>query len=315
MNIYIPYTYLIGWSKHNKFYYGRRTAKNCRPDEFWKKYFTSSKDVKSFRERFGEPDIILIRKTFPNNPDACKLWESKFLEKVNAQNNPKFLNKRNGDHKWDTTGMVVVNDAEGNKFCVSINDPRYTSGELISIQLTKSIQDKRKKTCLEKYGYESYISSPEGKEKSRQTCLEQYGYESHNSSPEIKEKKKKTCLENWGYEYASQSPKLKEKKKETCLEKHGVDNPNKIKITCCHCGEYKNIAHQSKCILNPNRNIPDRKGKNHPQSKCFKVTSPEDEVTIIYTIKNLEQFAKDKGLKHWNFAHIRKYDGWKIEEI
>lgn len=35
MDIYTPYTYLIGWSKQNKFYYGRRTAKNCHPKEFW----------------------------------------------------------------------------------------------------------------------------------------------------------------------------------------------------------------------------------------------------------------------------------------
>ena len=227
MNIYIPYTYLIGWSKHNKFYYGRRTAKNCNPEEFWKKYFTSSKEVKSFREENGEPDIILIRKTFPNNPDACKLWESKFLEKVNAQNNPKFLNKRNGDHKWDTTGMVVVKDADGNKFCVSINDPKYTSGELISIQSTKSIQDKRKKTFLEKYGVNHNSKIPEVKEKKKETWLEKYGVENAAKSPEIKEKSKETCLEKYGYEHALQVPEIREKSKETCLEKYGVENAAK----------------------------------------------------------------------------------------
>jgi hypothetical protein len=109
MNIYIPYTYLIGWSKEDKFYYGRRTAKNCHPNDFWVKYFTSSDEVSNFRIEKGEPDIIQIRKTFPNNPNACKLWECKFLEKVNAQENTKFLNKRNGDIAWDTTGKIPWN--------------------------------------------------------------------------------------------------------------------------------------------------------------------------------------------------------------
>lgn len=140
MNIYkeyIPYTYFIGWSKHNKFYYGRRTAKGCHPDEFWVKYFTSSNEVKQFRKEHGEPDIIQIRKTFPNNPDACKLWESKFLEKVDAQHNESFLNKMNGDHKWDVTGKLPVKDKEGNTFSVSTDDPRYLSGELQSVNKNK----------------------------------------------------------------------------------------------------------------------------------------------------------------------------------
>lgn len=131
MNIYIPYTYLIGWSKHNKFYYGRRTAKNCHPDELWKKYFTSSKYVKQFRVENGEPDIIQIRKIF-DNPDDCKIWESKVLERLDAQNHPNFLNEKNGDNKWDTTGKIPVRDENGNTFSVSTDDPRYLSGDLVS---------------------------------------------------------------------------------------------------------------------------------------------------------------------------------------
>lgn len=50
-NNHLTYTYLIGWSNHNKWYYGRRTAKNCHPNEFWKTYFTSSKYVKEFRKK------------------------------------------------------------------------------------------------------------------------------------------------------------------------------------------------------------------------------------------------------------------------
>lgn len=102
MSIYTPYTYLIGWSSLNKYYYGRRTTKKCNPSELWIKYFTSSKIVKRFRIDHGEPDIIQIRQTFCN-PKDCSEWECKVLERINAQHNQKFLNQKNGDYKWDFT--------------------------------------------------------------------------------------------------------------------------------------------------------------------------------------------------------------------
>jgi len=147
MSIYIPYTYLIGWSEHNTFYYGRRTAQNCNPNDFWVKYFTSSDDVSDFRKEHGEPNIIQIRKTFPENPDACKIWECKVLERIDAQHDPRFLNKRNGDHRWDVTGKVSVKDKEGNTLQVTKDDPRYLSGELISVATGKvSVKDKEGNT-------------------------------------------------------------------------------------------------------------------------------------------------------------------------
>jgi hypothetical protein len=100
----LPYTYLIGWSNLNVWYYGRRTAKNCHPEELWKKYFTSSNEVTKFRKKHGEPDIIQIRKTFTDSK-KCSFWECRLLERIDAQHDPRFLNKRNGDYKWDTTGI------------------------------------------------------------------------------------------------------------------------------------------------------------------------------------------------------------------
>lgn len=88
----MAYTYLIGWSKHDKFYYGARWAKGCSPDDLWNTYFTSSKHVKAFRKKHGEPDIIQVRKVF-DDVDKCKLHERKALEKLDVLNNDKWLNK------------------------------------------------------------------------------------------------------------------------------------------------------------------------------------------------------------------------------
>ena len=90
-HIYKPYTYLIGWSDHNKYYYGVRYAKDCHPSDLWSSYFTSSKYVKAFRKQHGEPDVIQVRKVFDHQKSAL-LWEEKVLRKMNVNNNDKFLN-------------------------------------------------------------------------------------------------------------------------------------------------------------------------------------------------------------------------------
>lgn len=93
MDIYqTPYTYVIGWTHLNKYYYGVRYAKKCNPSDLWISYFTSSKTVKAFREQQGEPDLIQVRKTFD-----CKLaaiaWEEKVLRRMNVLREERWLNK------------------------------------------------------------------------------------------------------------------------------------------------------------------------------------------------------------------------------
>lgn len=91
MSIYKPYTYLIGWTNHNMWYYGVRYAKDADPNELWKKYFTSSKHVKAFAHKHGDPDVIQIRKTFDAADSACK-WENKVLKRIRAKSRKDFLN-------------------------------------------------------------------------------------------------------------------------------------------------------------------------------------------------------------------------------
>lgn len=100
----IPYTYLIGWSTLNKYYYGVRYAKNCCPDDLWVTYFTSSKHVKQFRKNNGEPDIKQVRRVFLNK-EAAGEWEYKVLRRLSAVRRDDFLNK--SDTKiHDRTGKL-----------------------------------------------------------------------------------------------------------------------------------------------------------------------------------------------------------------
>lgn len=98
MTIYQPYTYLIGWSKINKWYYGVRYSQKCMPSDLWVTYFTSSKIVKQLRLDHGEPDIIQVRKTFDCQHKALR-WESSVLRKMNVLVEEKWLNQNvSGDH-------------------------------------------------------------------------------------------------------------------------------------------------------------------------------------------------------------------------
>ena len=92
MSIYIPYTYLIRWSKLRKYYYGVRYKQGCHPNGFWKDYFTSSPKVAEYRELHGEPDIIQIRRTFTNANDAIA-WEAKVLRRMNVIKEDHWLNQ------------------------------------------------------------------------------------------------------------------------------------------------------------------------------------------------------------------------------
>lgn len=94
-----PYTYLVGWSKLDKWYYGSQYGIKAHPDNLWKTYFTSSKSVKKLREEHGEPDIIQIRKTFNCRYKALS-WEFRVLKRLKVTKTEKWLNRGYGGEKF-----------------------------------------------------------------------------------------------------------------------------------------------------------------------------------------------------------------------
>lgn len=76
----------------DKWYYGVRYSKNCSPDDLWTSYFTSSKLVAEFRSTHGDPDVIVIRRTFTSSKEALS-WEQKVLRRLNILQKDKWLNR------------------------------------------------------------------------------------------------------------------------------------------------------------------------------------------------------------------------------
>ena len=141
----IFYTYLIGWSHYNKWYYGVRYSKNSNPNELWKTYFTSSEYVTEFRKLNGEPDIILIRKQF-NDPQKARLWEHKVLKKMKVVDNKNWLNKTD-NICFDSELMSEIGKTkigELNNFYGKLHSEK-TKEKLSDIQKSLMTEEKRKK--------------------------------------------------------------------------------------------------------------------------------------------------------------------------
>jgi hypothetical protein len=85
----------------------------------------------------------------------------------------------------------------------------------------QQIQEKKRKTNLEKYGCENTFQAEQFKEKASKTKLEKYGSETYNN----RDKAKETWKEIYGVEHPLLNPEIKKKAQETLIYNHGVDNP------------------------------------------------------------------------------------------
>lgn len=91
----LPYTYLIGWSTLDCWYYGSRSANKVPPaDDLMVKYKTSSRVVKEFIKIHGMPDIVKVRKTFESKEQA-ESYEGRVLTKIGARDSDRWLNQSN----------------------------------------------------------------------------------------------------------------------------------------------------------------------------------------------------------------------------
>lgn len=134
-----PFTYLIGWSAKNIWYYGAKYSKGCRPSDLWTTYFTSSKNVHEFVKQFGAPDIINVRRVF-NTISACRKWEAGVLLRINAATNDRFLNLSNGNGKFYNANKSCYTNGII-RLSLFTNDVRVLSGEFWHVGKGKKLPE------------------------------------------------------------------------------------------------------------------------------------------------------------------------------
>lgn len=90
------FTYFIKHIPTNTFYYGACYSMKRTTQDFWVRYFSSSKEVAALIEEYGEDSFTYeIRRTFKTAELALE-WEKKVLRRMKVHLRSDFLNKNPG---------------------------------------------------------------------------------------------------------------------------------------------------------------------------------------------------------------------------
>lgn len=186
-----PFTYLIGWSKHNTYYYGAKYSKDANTLQLMTTYMTSSDKVKNFILLNGMPDIIQIRRIF-NSVNKCRAWEERVLKRMKVRTSEKWLNQtdrqglppRYNCNNWNGKKMSEESKAKISKALSGkkhtdqhkLNNSKAQSGKVLKEEtkenISKSLKGKTKssehKQAISK-ALKGRIISDEAKRKLKET--------------------------------------------------------------------------------------------------------------------------------------------------
>lgn len=93
------------------------------------------------------------------------------------------------------------------------------------------IQEKRKKTNIDRYGTENAMESEDVQKRIRQTNLSKYGCSAYPSSDDFKTKSKQTFLERYNVENPMQDDSIKRRFSERLFDAKGITWPSQSKMT------------------------------------------------------------------------------------
>lgn len=155
-------------------------------------------------------------------------------------------------------------------------------------------KEKRKQTCLDKYGAESFTN----REKYKQTCLEKYGVLNGGGSKESLEKIKNTNIQKRGVPYVFMSDEFKEKAKKTLFKHYGVSTPLASEI----------------CKQKMIRTNQERYGKDYPMSCDWFKENIKKTCQEKYGVNQVNQFTtsylwdtyKSNMVDKYGYDHVFK---------
>ena len=104
------------------------------------------------------------------------------------------------------------------------------SAKYDSEEAKQQVKEKRRLTCLKKYGVENATQSPIVRQKTVQTCLKKYGHTTPSLDPQVQQKTKETNLKRYGVEYAINSPQIQSKIRKKLLDTTGAPYVNQQHI-------------------------------------------------------------------------------------
>ena len=246
---YIPFTYLIGWSRFEKYYYGVKYGKGTHPDMLWVTYFTSSKFVKKFAFENGPPDIIQIRKTFETKEQAVK-WEYIVIRRLNAVKSKKWFNQNNGGTTW---GLMERTEEHRKNLSIALTGkkrPKEVCDKIAAanrLKVRKPLTDEQRQRMSE--ARKGIVISDEGRANLSKAL---------KGKPKSKEHNKKVSEALMGHVISDETKrKIGDKNRGKVVSEETKERMrNQQRYECPHChGFYKSAMlsrwHGDNCKLHP----------------------------------------------------------------
>ena len=182
--------------------------------------------------------------------DGIKQRNSKLWKDINKINIDISFKERFYLYENKIEEVPICYCGNGLKFIDMINGYRKFCSRKCMFN-SSDIKERRKKTCLEKYGVDNPSKSSDIKdlvkitnnkkfgvdyplqsseilEKNKKYFLEKYGVDNPSKLSEVRDKANITIKQKYGVEHIMFSYDIKEKNKKYFLEKYGVDNPSKL---------------------------------------------------------------------------------------
>ena len=213
---YIPYFYIIQDVRNGMYYAGSKYGRDANPSNFMIEggYETSSEKIKKIIKEHGIDNFIIRKlKTFGTGPEAHN-YETRFLQKIDARNHPRFYNGHNND------GIRPLMPDEMKK----IMNEKYGVDHAMEIpEIKQKALENLEKAFMEKYGVRHNFAVPEVRKTIIITNRKRYGVDHYAQTPEWLEKTIITNNKNFGVDWPSQSEEVMEQTRQMNNETYGVD--------------------------------------------------------------------------------------------
>ena len=164
-----PYFYIIQFMPTKQYYAGCRYSKDIRPNEFMKEdgYVTSSQIVHELINKHGIDAFVIKTQKLFDSKESVMAYERRFLKKVDAKRNSKFLNQSNG------------------------NTPGFGEGDnniMSNLEIREKAQSNMRISMMKNHGVDHNFKLPGHKEKRDLSLIKKYGTTNLNLIPGVADK-------------------------------------------------------------------------------------------------------------------------------
>lgn len=164
------------------------------------------------------------------------------------------------------------------------------------LKISQETLEKRKQTCLKKYGGPGPACSKEVRQKMQETTLKNYGVKHALQNKKLKQKAEKTTLKRFNVKNASQADEIKQKKIETTLKHYGVENPFQAEVVKKKIEKTTLKRYGTKNPMQ-NKDVIAKGYKTKKINGTMNTSSEEEEIYILLQqkFKNIErQYRSEK---------------------